>query len=113
MPSPPYPGKETRYPFYRKPGGPQDRSGLMQEISPLPGFSPLWVFITRSRINFTFTFTFVFLRCGGAKLGNWYPTFRNKRVASFKRIEIKDESHIYTFSNKTTKFSGKKKKKKA
>jgi hypothetical protein len=31
------PGK-TRYPFYRRLGGPQGRSGLVRKISPLPGF---------------------------------------------------------------------------
>jgi hypothetical protein len=32
------PGKETRYPFYRRLGGPQGRSGLVRNISPPPGF---------------------------------------------------------------------------
>ena len=30
----------TRYPLYRRLGGPQGRSGRLQEISPLPGFDP-------------------------------------------------------------------------
>ena len=33
----PRPGK-TRYPLYRKLGGPQERSGQVRKISPLPGF---------------------------------------------------------------------------
>jgi len=33
------PGK-TRYPLYRRLGGPQGRSGQVQKISPLPGFDP-------------------------------------------------------------------------
>jgi hypothetical protein len=33
------PGK-TRYPLYRRLGGPQDRSGLMRKTSPPPGFDP-------------------------------------------------------------------------
>jgi len=33
------PGK-TRYPFYRKLGGPQGRCGQVRKISPLPGFNP-------------------------------------------------------------------------
>ena len=33
------PGK-TRYPFYRRLGGPQDRSGLVRKISPPPRFDP-------------------------------------------------------------------------
>jgi hypothetical protein len=33
------PGK-TRYPMYRRLGGPQDRSGQMRKISPPPGFDP-------------------------------------------------------------------------
>jgi hypothetical protein len=31
-------GKETRYPLYRRLGGPQGRSGRVQKISPPPGF---------------------------------------------------------------------------
>jgi hypothetical protein len=34
------PGKETRYQFYRRLGGPQGRSGRMRKISPQPGFDP-------------------------------------------------------------------------
>jgi len=33
------PGK-TRYPLYRRLGGPQDRSGRVRRISPQPGFDP-------------------------------------------------------------------------
>jgi hypothetical protein len=32
------PGKENRYPFYRRLGGPQGKSGHVRKISPLPGF---------------------------------------------------------------------------
>ena len=32
------PGKETRYPLYRRPSGPQGRSGQLRKISPPPGF---------------------------------------------------------------------------
>ena len=34
-----HPGK-TRYPLYRRLGGPQGRSGRMRKISPPPGFDP-------------------------------------------------------------------------
>jgi hypothetical protein len=34
------PGKETRYPLYRRLGGPQVRSGRLRKISPPPGFDP-------------------------------------------------------------------------
>jgi hypothetical protein len=34
------PGKETRYPLYRRLGGPQGRSGQVRKISPPPGFDP-------------------------------------------------------------------------
>ena len=37
------PGKETRYSSYRRVGRPQDRSGRVRKISPLPGFDPLTV----------------------------------------------------------------------
>ena len=33
------PGK-TRYPFYRRLGGPQDRSGRVENLAPPPGFDP-------------------------------------------------------------------------
>jgi hypothetical protein len=32
-----YPRTQTRYPFQRRLGGPQDRSGQMRKISPPPG----------------------------------------------------------------------------
>jgi hypothetical protein len=31
---------KTRYPLYRRLGGPQDRSGQVRKISPPPGFDP-------------------------------------------------------------------------
>jgi hypothetical protein len=34
------PGKETRYPLYRRQGGLQGRSGRVRKISPPPGFDP-------------------------------------------------------------------------
>jgi hypothetical protein len=35
-----YPWKETRYPLYRRLGGPQDQSGRVWKISPLLEFDP-------------------------------------------------------------------------
>jgi len=34
------PPAKTRYPLYRRLGGPQSRSGQVRKISPTPGFSP-------------------------------------------------------------------------
>ena len=34
------PGRETRYPWYRRLGGPQGRSGRVRKISSIPGFDP-------------------------------------------------------------------------
>jgi len=34
------PGNETRYPLYRRLGGPQGRYGRVQKFSPPPGFDP-------------------------------------------------------------------------
>jgi hypothetical protein len=34
------PGKETRYPLYRRLGGPQSGSGQVRKFSPQPGFEP-------------------------------------------------------------------------
>ena len=42
------PGK-TRYPLYRRLGGPQDRSGRERKISPSPGFDPRTVQPVASR----------------------------------------------------------------
>ena len=42
------PGK-TRYPLYRRLGGPQGRSGQMRKISPPPGFDPRTVQPVASR----------------------------------------------------------------
>jgi hypothetical protein len=42
------PGK-TRYPFYRRLGGPQGRSGQVRKISPPPGFDPQTVQPVSSR----------------------------------------------------------------
>jgi hypothetical protein len=44
------PGK-TRYPWYRRLGGPQSRSGQVRKISPLPGFDPRTVQPIASRCN--------------------------------------------------------------
>ena len=44
------PGKENRYPLYRRLGGPQDRSGRLQKVSPPPtGFDPRTVMLVASR----------------------------------------------------------------
>jgi hypothetical protein len=43
------PGKETRYPLYRRLGGPQGRSGRLPKISPPPGFDPRTVQPVASR----------------------------------------------------------------
>jgi len=43
------PGK-TRFPLYRRLGGPQGQSGWVQKISPLPGFDPRTVQPVASRI---------------------------------------------------------------
>jgi hypothetical protein len=42
------PGK-TRYPLYKRLGGPQDRSGRVREILPPPGFDPQTVQPVQSR----------------------------------------------------------------
>jgi len=43
------PPEKTRCPLYRRPGGPQGRSGLVQKISPPPGFDPRTVQPVASR----------------------------------------------------------------
>jgi hypothetical protein len=42
-------GKETRYPFYRRLGGPQGRSGRVRKISLAQGFDPRTVQPVASR----------------------------------------------------------------
>jgi hypothetical protein len=39
-PSAALPPRKTLYPFYKRLGGPQSRSGQMRKISPLPGLDP-------------------------------------------------------------------------
>jgi hypothetical protein len=39
----------TRYPLYRRLGGPQGRCGRVLKISPLPGFDPRTVQLVASR----------------------------------------------------------------
>ena len=48
-PLPIYPRGITRYPLYRRLGGPQGRSGRVRKISPLPGFHPRTVHDFRER----------------------------------------------------------------
>jgi hypothetical protein len=43
------PGKETRYPLYRRLGGPQDHSGRVRKISPPTGLDPRTVHPVASR----------------------------------------------------------------
>ena len=43
------PSGKTRYPLYRRLGGPQDRSGQVRKISPPPGFDPRTVQPVASR----------------------------------------------------------------
>jgi hypothetical protein len=48
------PGKEARYPLYRRLGVPQSRSGRVRKISPSPGFDPLTVQVKYGvRVNVT------------------------------------------------------------
>ena len=46
------PGKEIRYPFYRRLGGLRGRSGEVRKISPLPGFDPRTVQHAASRYTY-------------------------------------------------------------
>ena len=43
------PPEKTRYPLYRRLGGPQGRSGRVRKISPPPGFDPRTVQPVASR----------------------------------------------------------------
>jgi hypothetical protein len=43
------PGKENRYPLYKRLGGAQGRSKRVRKISPQPGFDPLTVQLVASR----------------------------------------------------------------
>ena len=43
------PPRKNRYPLYRRLGGPQDRSGQVRKISPLPGLDPRTVQPVASR----------------------------------------------------------------
>jgi len=43
------PPEKTRYPLYRRLGGPQDRPGWVRKILPPPGFDPRTVQLVASR----------------------------------------------------------------
>jgi hypothetical protein len=45
-----FPGM-TQYPLYRRPGGPQGRTGRVRKISPSPGFDPQTVQPVASRYS--------------------------------------------------------------
>ena len=49
MPQSPLPPRKTRYPLYKRLGGPQDRSGQVRKISSPPGFDPQTVQLVASR----------------------------------------------------------------
>ena len=52
---PRYPGKETRYPLYKRLGGPQVQSGRVRKISPPRGFDHRTVQLVASRyIDYAF-----------------------------------------------------------
>ena len=54
------PGK-TRYPFYKRVSGPQDRSGRVRKILPPPGFDPVTLQPVASRKNQENNFAFVWI----------------------------------------------------
>ena len=68
--STPHPGRitpgKTRYPFYRRLGGPQGRSGRVRKISPPPEFD-LWTVQPVASCNTDYEI---------ASLNNWFPIFR-------------------------------------
>jgi hypothetical protein len=47
------PRERTRYPWYRRLGGPQGRSGRARKISPLPGFDPRTVQLVAREPSFS------------------------------------------------------------
>jgi len=50
-PRPTYPRGKTRYPLYRRVGGPQNRSGRVRKILPPTGFDPRTVQPVAAQIN--------------------------------------------------------------
>jgi len=60
----------TRYPFYRRLGGPQGRSGQLREISPPPGFDPRIFRPITSR----YTDWATGLTCNGIDMSNYWGT---------------------------------------
>ena len=67
------PGK-SRYPFYRRLGGPQGRSGRLRKISPPPGFDPRTVQRVLSRYtNYVISARRLYEGTGGKAPGNLPP----------------------------------------
>jgi hypothetical protein len=81
------PGK-TRYPLYRRLGGPQGRSGQMRKISPPPGFDPRTVQPVASRYTDWATRPLFFFR--RYKIWNifkwWFTTKRNSEATGRYRM---------------------------
>jgi hypothetical protein len=79
------PSWKTRYPLYRRLGGPQGRSGQVRKISPPPGFEPRTVQPVVSRI-----YRLRYPANKGIQLYLKYVFVHNLRVFSFlKNIDAK------------------------
>ena len=75
------PPEKTRYPLYRKLGGPQGQSGRMRKISPPPGFDPRTVQPVASRYtDWTIAALYANLRSSKKNLRN------EKRAEYFLRV---------------------------
>ena len=83
------PGK-TRYPLYRRLGGPQGRCGQVRKISPPQGFDPRTVQPVASRYTVYATLLIMTLRISTYHLKHFlYGIFKNKSHLS------QDTSHHY------------------
>ena len=72
------PGK-TRYPLYRRLGGPQGRSGRVRKISPPPGFDPRTVKPVASLYT-DWAIPAANLLCGTSKFGRIYFAWRQHEI---------------------------------
>ena len=78
-PRPLLPPENTRYPLYRRHGGPQGRSGQVREISPQPGFDPRTVQPVASRYTEWDTRP---TECSGCIWGSYATTLVKKKSQS-------------------------------
>jgi hypothetical protein len=95
------PGK-TRYPLYRRLGGPQGRSGQVQKISPPPGFITIAITLLNYWVpyktgNFSISLAFISFSRNNVVLGisGYVKIIHKFLISNFRRV-----LNFYMFSSR-------------